>query len=1008
MALVSFGGGGDPSGLFASLNRQHLQDIEALAERATNRAAERSDAEDRDMFDKWQNGLIDDDAWLDYIEERVVETAGDPEEHQRWIETQREYATSIADNKMEFAYENGTATINQVISYYKDRLSDMDKDSQAYREITKRLNEYVDKRNGDDIQSGAQDITDRIVMGKATIGDLIKFYQSRLSGLRKNSSLYEQIQQEIRDLQSRQIEQQYTGTGGSGGGGGGGGRRRSSGRRSSGGGGDWGTTSQQYAAATASGIVPHNSVVGAALEERDNRGVSLEARQFGGVLPGLSESDSDDYIQGARAHADYMLGQFADPNSDSIILDPNTGQEWENTPENAQIWAYEYIDLSEMRARGQETGRNQDYSISRAARNDIGEAVLKAQQANAIPLEEAEHRVTADYRRQLALAEQSGDPVNVMRVNSSFGRIFSKMGENSFVDARRVRRRRPDARELRPVVERAPEGIAERLIATGQLLTAYGSGDGTAIMQAQQQYRQLPDFDFDLVDTGPESWADLDAGVLPASNSPAAMSVVAARMRDGVESGSYMRVYDPANPGDGIAIVPTAVTQHFNPLTGQNEGSRAPISASFDPSRGDRWERIYTDDRNGNPVETWVISREVPIGLSTFVAGSGFEFNGTRYQSGTMLTESVLAGLTDTELKQMMDSGQIKLGPAGTVRSYSYRYGNTTVRAYWNEELQMWSDIPYMRQGLNLKGVNGTLAVVMTDDGGLGGHLRSYGHLQARPVQYHGKNPQKFQEMVDNGEIEIPHWGFRVDETGEVTPEENPHRLYWYDERMKTQQRGLWLNGAHVQWADPSVLEYRKKEDRSIGLLSAGMSDPKDRRTRQERGDFGIGPQNTLSASLGVAGVTAGIGQLMTEMGIFQGDPNGRSRGGSFGTVRAGRWDDDKERGESAFARVQAADRERARREREAAAARRISLPNIPLPRATGNLTPRTSKPNLPTVRTAVNTGGQKRATARPAPARTFSRPTTTVRRRSPAPAPAPKPRITYNRPKRTSGARIL
>lgn len=956
MALVSFGGGGDPSGLFASLNRQHLQDIEALAERATNRANERSDAEDRDMFDKWQNGLIDDDAWLAYIEERVVETAGDPKEHQQWIETQRQYETSIADNKMEFAYENGQATINQIIEYYRGRLDRLDKDSQAYREIHLRLNQYVDKRSGEDIQTGAQDITDRIVMGKASIGDLISFYQSRLSSLRPNSSLYDQIKDEIRDLQSQQIRDEYSGaSAGGSGGGGGGGRSRSSG----GGSPSYGSAAQQYEAATASGIVPRNSATAAALLERDNLGVSAQARQFGGVLPGMSEGDSDDYIQGARAHAEWMLKQFAEEDTDSIIIDPNTGMEWDNTPENAQIWAYEYIDLSEMRARGQETGRSQDYSIARQARNDIGDAVLLAQQANAIPVQEAEHRVMAEYNRQIAIAEASGDPVNVLRVNSTFGRTLQKMGEQAIINEERGHRRgiRPGIddtlviQELKPGVERIPEAEAQRLISTGRLFSAYGSGDVELIVAAQQEYRALPDFEFDLVDSGPEIWEDLDVGIAPSMSSPASISMAAIRMRDGVESGQYMRVYDPLNPGDGIAIVPTVVSTSFDAATGRNIGRQTPISGNFNPANGDRWERIYTDDRNGNPVETWVISRLQDIGLGTYVAGSGLEINGTKYSAGTTLTESIIGGMSDEQIGRLMSSGQIKLGSAGQVRSYSYRYGNQTVQAYWNEELQAWTEIPYMRQGLNLRSAGGRLAVILSDDGTLGGHMRSYAHLQARPIQYHGSNPQKFQEMVNNGEIAVPHWGYKVDETGKVTAEENPHRMYWYDERIVTKQRGMYLNGALVQWADPDVIQAQKKEDREIGMLAAGMSDPKDRANPKEVQKAGMGG---LEDSL----LGQGIGALMGVFGITQGDPNGRadlparSRGGS--------WADDAARGESAFARVQAAARERARQEASAQAARKITLPipllpAIPLPKATGAITPRASAPALPAppVRTA-------------------------------------------------------
>lgn len=953
MALVSFGGGGDPSNIFASLNRQFLQDIEALAERASRRSDEAKDTEDRDMFDQWQNGIIDDEAWLVYIAKRVEETAGDPKENQQWIETQREYTNSISDNKMEFAYENGDATINQLIQYYRGRRDKLDPQSQAYRDIVLKLNGFVDKQLGDDIQGGAQDITDRIVMGQATLGDLINFYRQKLSTTRPNSALHEQISEEIRNLQSRQIQENMQGVGGGSGGGGGGRSGGRSGRRSSTGSAGYGTTYQQYEAATASGMVVRDDTVAAALEERDSLGVSGFARQFGGTLPGMSEKESDDYIQGARAHAKFMMDQLSDPDSDSFVLDPQTGEEWENTPENLRIWAYEYIDLSEMRARGQETGRSTDHSNQAGARNDIVVAVRDVQKANAIPYQDNYMRLDSEYRRQLRIAEDSGDPENILRVNTTFGREFERMGYNAIATPAKQGRRnvRPGIDDtpnmipsrLRNAVERVPENLAEEAVARGQLLRSYGRGDPNEIMQAQTNYVAIPDHDADLVDTSIDIWDDMDNGDVPSGGSPASLALIAARMRDGEREGSWVRVYDPGLSGNGIAIVPRVVTQSFDPLTGQHVGHGMPMSNNFDASRGDEWRQIYTDDRNGNPVATWVVARREPLPIKTFVAGPGLKIKGQAVTKGTVLTASMIGQMSDAQLRDQMNSGAITTGAGPDVLTYSYRYGNRMVKAYWDEDLQGWNTKPYSRYGLNMKNVGGQAVVVLEDDGSLGGNIRPFAHISARPINYHGKNPQKFQEMINSGEV-VPQtgWGSYVNASGEIViGRENDFRDYWYDERFVTRKTGLWLNGELVQWADPSFkMERTENEKRNI-LRANTRFDPKEIDQPMNRTESRV--QGGASVDMRVPNVMGNaFGAIMEGLGIFQGDPSktGRSRGGSFGEP------DVKGMGflaQNALSRVQAA---QAKRMQQEAAAK--ALPRITLPRTIGPITNRVDLPMVP------------------------------------------------------------
>lgn len=947
MALISFGGGGDPSNIFASLNREFLQDIEALAVRASSRSNERKDTEDRDMFDQWQNGIVDDEAWLDYISKRVQETVGDPKEHQQWVETQREYVDSISDNKMEFAYENGDATINQLIQYYRGRRDKLDPDSQAYREIVLKLNGFVDKQLSDDIQGGAQDIADRIVTGQATLGDLVSFYRQKLAGTRPNSSLHEQISKEIRDLQSRQIQEDVQ-VAGSSGGSSGGGRSGGSGR-SSGGSSGYGSASAQYNAATASGMIVRDDTVAAALEERDNMGVSALARQFGGTMPGLSEKDSDDYIQGARSHALFMMNQFADDESDSVVFDPQSGEEWENTPDNMKIWAYEYIDLSEMRARGQETGANQDHSNRVGARNDIVEAVRNVQKANAIPFEENYHRLDSEYRRQLQSAEASGDPENILRVNTSFGREFERMGYNAIATPQRQAPRKvapgvddtPTIIEsqLRGAVDRIPEHLAEESVARGQLLRAYGRGDPNEIMNAQTAYVGLKDHDPDLVDASIDIWDDMDNGDMPTGSSPASLALIAARMRAGEQEGSWLRVYDSNLSGNGVAIVPRVITQSFDPTTGEHVGHGMPLSVNFNPSNGDEWKQIYTDDRNGNPVLTWVIARKEPLPISTFVAGNGLMIRGKPVTNGTVLTESMMGKMTDDEISSQMFAGAIVAGAGPSVLTYSYKYGNRQVKAYWDEDLQGWNTKPYSRYGLNIKNVNGRSVVVLADDGSLGGSIRPFAHINARPVNYHGRNPQKFQAMINSGEV-IPAggWGNYVDGSGEVVlGKENDFRDYWYDDRFVSRQTGMWLNGELVQWADPSFkMERTEGEQRSMLGLSQSRREEKSlggQRKPQPRGllDLDIGTEGEES-------LVGGLGRMLRDFGIFQGDPSKTGRAPNEQNVQsmgflAG----------NALSRVQAAQTKRMQQEAAAKA-----LPRITLPRTVGPITNRVDLPMVP------------------------------------------------------------
>jgi cell fate (sporulation/competence/biofilm development) regulator YlbF (YheA/YmcA/DUF963 family) len=160
-----------------------------------NRQAEQN-AADQDAFDRWQNGLMDDQTWLAYIATRISQTASDPTQHQKWVTAQRKYVSQIADNQAEFAYQNG-GDIGSLIGYYTAKLGRLDTGSQEYRNVQLRVNDLMDKRAANDINDGSERIQNQIADGTATYADLLRFYREHLSALRPSSDLYKQVTTEM-------------------------------------------------------------------------------------------------------------------------------------------------------------------------------------------------------------------------------------------------------------------------------------------------------------------------------------------------------------------------------------------------------------------------------------------------------------------------------------------------------------------------------------------------------------------------------------------------------------------------------------------------------------------------------------------------------------------------------------------------------------------------------------------------------------------------------------------
>lgn len=317
MARADWGGGGDLSGLFASLIDSYESRVEAATKREIAKADQEQAVEDQEKYDQWKNGLIDDEEWLDYIQSRVKATKKDVDktDHEKWVTMLREHTAAIRTSQMEQSYEEGSISIHRLIAYYKNQMEDVNKKSPQYRDLSQRYYDLLDTRDSDDIYTEAEKIIDGIERGTASYRDLRAFYQSKLKVIRKNSDLYKQVTREIDSIDD--IIDGVTG----GAGGVGGGSRRSGGSSGKG-------ISAQDA-----------SQINALIRSRAKGGSLLYP---GGEDPIASISDMlktpgrDDYIDALKADTTRiqdMVEQYENNPQLEFITDNLTGQQYRVTPE---------------------------------------------------------------------------------------------------------------------------------------------------------------------------------------------------------------------------------------------------------------------------------------------------------------------------------------------------------------------------------------------------------------------------------------------------------------------------------------------------------------------------------------------------------------------------------------------------------------------------------------------------------------------------------------------------
>jgi hypothetical protein len=406
MTRASWGStSGDYSGFFAGLIDENRRRIEESVQRDINRSKEQQNAQDNEMYDKWQNGIISDREWLAYVHDRVEQTKGDPTEHQKWVQTWHEQRNAVVDAEFEARYEAGDISIHKLIAHYSDRLASVKANSPAYRDTQQRYFQLIDTRDSNYIEDEANRILNRIQRGQAGYGELRDFYQSMLGKVRKSSPLYRQIKQ---NLQS--IANIGGATGGSGGGGGGG-------SRSGGGGGGDGSRDPYSTASKAvlklwkSGnvFVPQgNDVVESVLSA-----YNMNTRDDTTVWNALAE---DSVVM-----EDLMNQAKKNPNAKFLVT--NFGEKIPNTLENRHLIMNQALRNYDFRiALGNSTGKSVLGIVT--ARSSFVDNTFGAENDATVEDYWKQHR--QDFWEGMELANQQPDPTEALNMYAAAGKTFRR------------------------------------------------------------------------------------------------------------------------------------------------------------------------------------------------------------------------------------------------------------------------------------------------------------------------------------------------------------------------------------------------------------------------------------------------------------------------------------------------------------------------------------------------------------------------------------------------------
>lgn len=737
MARSNFGGGGDYSSLFGSLYSQ----AKALKE-------QQQDSRDKDAYDRWKNGLSSDEQWLDYIQARVDATAGDkdPTDHQHWIQLQRQYVVSIADSQAEYAYSEGDASINELIAYYQGRLNRLQEDSDEYRQIKGHLNQLVDKRDSDDLSTGAQAIMSKIDRGLATYEDLLKFYRSHLGGLRAGSELHKQVTAEIGKVRDTIAETKLAGA--------------------------FERLKYLYEANKLSGRAYARKLEAMARPYKDSDPQRyyqiLEAanrvRKAGGTggsgsggggggggrfAPGWNakERNLEDRLKGIDNYLDAFTDAYRD--GARVIPDPmNPGKQIVLSPElMSAIDEQRLANFDKLASLYKSNKDNYHYRTTLEGKTKY--IVQVVQPHNTVEASQQWGQLVGAAQKQIASMANNPDPeASLKGVVSSFEAM---------------------QRWLRSqVVQTTPRGQGRG--ATSELVASEDQPTGDFMENSSQFIDQAlailgdPEMDSasrmaaveDLVgqlDTDTD--ANYDRGTRRAMKDLLTQSAAIASASYDLANGTKVLAI---TPDKGITLVDTRIqhTLAADPATGQmvNVDVVVPDLPSAD---GQRLQEVWID-RGGTPTKVFAVVDSAPSPYKAWVATKKVTISGKTFAAGAVIPSSMLS---NAAFEAAVQSGSVERQDAFAAAGAPLKYivvpeyddnGKTHASVTWYQDPQtkLWykGQPPISSASLNDDGT-----VKIGDDGKIGINWRAYANVGGVVTPYTGSNTRAMQDLYDQGAV---------------------------------------------------------------------------------------------------------------------------------------------------------------------------------------------------------------------------------------------------------------
>jgi hypothetical protein len=108
------------------------------------RAESEAEAKAAEVYNQWKNGQISDEEWLAFLRQKVADSAGDPEDHQRWSDALRDHEGAILDSQMEANYSMGKLSLAGLMAHYSRQMKGVETNSPKWRDYASRYAQIQD------------------------------------------------------------------------------------------------------------------------------------------------------------------------------------------------------------------------------------------------------------------------------------------------------------------------------------------------------------------------------------------------------------------------------------------------------------------------------------------------------------------------------------------------------------------------------------------------------------------------------------------------------------------------------------------------------------------------------------------------------------------------------------------------------------------------------------------------------------------------------------------------